>query len=311
MWLFAGKFGVDAWIRIGSSAGGVALAIALFRYRQSLDEDDGFLAITLHSLGALLRGTNREAAHLPAASRLERQARREDLTTHWLWGSAARKYGVEAAEGPRAVLRILSIFILISFFWMTFGQHSSTWVEQAKQLDRDLGFWNPLPSQIQAFNPILVMILIPIMAFGVFPLVERLGVRVTPLRKMSVGMLLAGVAFVIVAQLQERVEAEGIGQVSFALQLPAWILITLSEVLVSITGLEFAYSQAPRRMKSIVMSFWLLCASIGHWLVAVLAHRWASGDLSQTFWNFTYLVAGAAAIFTVRAAFYRYRDYTQ
>lgn len=333
MWLFAADFGLTSlWLRLAIAFGGVALGLVIFGYRQSQEEDDGFLAVLVYSIKALFKKPDLAPAKVHADEGegvLQREASADDIRTHWFFGAAARKYGTEAAEGPRAVLRIVSVFILVSFFWMLFDQHSSTWIEQAKQMDRNLGFWNPLPSQVSSVNPILVMLLIPLLAFGVFPLFERFGIRITPLRKMSVGMLLAETAFVAVALIQSRIEAEGfktipmpaelasltpyilVGKVSVAWQLVPYILMTLSEVLVSITGLEFAYSQAPKRMKSIVMSFWLLCVSIGNWLVAKLAHAWADWELSEAFWYFAYMMFIAGALFTVRALFYQYKDYPQ
>ncbi|HXW60366.1 MAG TPA: MFS transporter, partial [Myxococcota bacterium] len=86
--------------------------------------------------------------------------------------------------------------------------------------------------------------------------------------------------------------------------------ITLSEVLVSITGLEFAYSQSPKRMKSTVMGFWLLTVAFGNVLVALLA-RFGNLALEDFFWVFAGLMAVAALIFAARAAFYQVRDYPQ
>src|SRR5690606_8592734 len=183
---------------------------------------------------------------------------------------------------------IISVFFLVSVFWMLFDQHGSTWVEQAKQMDRHLDFgfwsWSPLPSQVSAVNPIMVMILIPLLTFGLFPALERAGIKVTPLRKMSVGMMGAGSACVVVALIQARIESVGEGPVAIGYQLIPYLLMTFSEVLVSITGLEFAYTQAPQRMKSSVMSFWMLCISFGNWGVAQLSHAWEGWPLSRSFW---------------------------
>lgn len=41
-------------------------------------------------------------------------------------------------------------------------------------------------------------------------------------------------------------------------QVPQFIIITVSEVLVSVTGLEFAYTQAPPAMKSVLQVSGLL-----------------------------------------------------
>jgi len=61
----------------------------------------------------------------------------------------------------KAVLRVLSIFAFIPFFWMLFDQKASTWVVQARSMDLRLGPWTFEPSQIQLVNPALVMLLIP------------------------------------------------------------------------------------------------------------------------------------------------------
>ena len=60
---------------------------------------------------------------------------------------------------------------------------------------------------MQALNPVFVMVFIPIFETLIYPAVEAMGCSVTPLRKMSVGMLLTGLSFVIIALLQVRMSA--------------------------------------------------------------------------------------------------------
>jgi POT family proton-dependent oligopeptide transporter len=55
-----------------------------------------------------------------------------------------------------------------------------------------------------------------------------------------------------------------VNPVSLAWQILPYALLTFGEVLVSATGLEFAYSPAPRAMKGTIMSFWLLSVSYGN-----------------------------------------------
>jgi POT family proton-dependent oligopeptide transporter len=124
-------------------------------------------------------------------------------------------------------------------------------------------------------------------------------------------MLLAGLAFVAVGLVQQKVESEGVGKVSIYWQLFPYVIITLSEVLVSVTGLEFAYTQAPKRMKSVVMSFWLLCVAFGNWFVSLLAHAWEGWSLSTSFFAFAGLMFAAGVLFSIRALFYTYREYPQ
>jgi POT family proton-dependent oligopeptide transporter len=41
--------------------------------------------------------------------------------------------------------------------------------------------------------------------------------------------------------------------------------------MVSVTGLEFAYTQAPRTMKSTIMSIWLVTFALGNLITAVVS----------------------------------------
>lgn len=50
-----------------------------------------------------------------------------------------------------------------------------------------------------------------------------------------------------------------------------YVVLTIAEVLVSLTGLIFAYSQAPKRYKVVIMSALLLTSALGDLLVVVIA----------------------------------------
>ena len=164
------------------------------------------------------------------------------------------------------------------------------------------------PSQIPATNPFLVMILIPISNFGLYPLMKKCGFEPRPLRRMTIGMFTASLAFVSVAIIQSVLDAGT--QLHVFWQMIPYVIITLAEVMVSITGLEFAYSQAPKRMKSVIMGFWLFTVTLGNVLVAFLAKIPEMRPV-MFFWLFAGLMALAAAVFGICASFYRYKDYTQ
>jgi proton-dependent oligopeptide transporter, POT family len=176
-----------------------------------------------------------------------------------------------AVEGARAVMRILRIFAFIPFFWALFDQKASAWVLQARRMDLQVGPFTFEPAQLQFINPALVMILIPLMTGAVYPALNRIGLRATPLRRMTVGMFIAGLAFVLTAMIEQRLD-EG-QRLSVLWQLGPYVALTVSEILVSITGLEFAYTQAPPAMKGTIMSLWLMTTAIGNLVVSLLAAR--------------------------------------
>jgi POT family proton-dependent oligopeptide transporter len=203
--------------------------------------------------------------------------------------AARRKHPDEAIAGVRAVLRVLVLFALVTPFWSLFDQKASTWVLQANAMipfqwfDREhLQATSPIlaavfgpfsriePSQMQAFNPALVMLLIPFNNLVLYPALSRWGYEMTALRRMTAGIAFAGLSWIVVGMMQVVLDR---GQAfSIMWQVLPYALLTLGEVLVSATGLEFAYSQAPLAMKSAIMAFWNLSVTIGNlWVLVVNA----------------------------------------
>ncbi len=175
----------------------------------------------------------------------------------------------EDVEGVRSVLHLLVLFFLVTPFWSLFDQKASTWVLQAGAMTLPGWSWFQGPSQMQALNPLLVMLLIPLNNVLLYPLLGRLF-TVTPLRKMTAGIVLAGVAWVVVGAYQSSMDAGA--KLPILSQVLPYALLTLGEVLVSATGLEFAYSQAPLKMKGVLMSFWSLSVTVGSlWVLLVNA----------------------------------------
>ncbi|MGZ6123370.1 MAG: POT-type proton-dependent oligopeptide transporter, partial [Myxococcales bacterium] len=173
----------------------------------------------------------------------------------------------EAVEGVKAVFRVLSIFVFIPCFWMLFDQKASTWVVQARSMNLRIGSWDFEPAQMQLVNPALVMLLIPFTTGVVYPFFKRLGWELTPLRRMPIGIALGATAFVIAGILNLPVAAGE--RISVLWQVLPYVVLTVGEILVSVTGLEFAYTQAPLTMKSVIQSFWNLTTAAANLAVAL------------------------------------------
>src|SRR5690606_4540957 len=154
-----------------------------------------------------------------------------------------------AVDGVRAVLRILIVFALVTPFWSLFDQKASTWIIQgnAMVVPHEQWWWPSWlvkePAQMQALNPLLVMLLIPFNNLVLYPALRRMGFVVTALRRMGWGIAFSGVSWIVAGVLQLWID--GGAQVSLAWQSLPYLLLTFGEVLVSATALEFAYSQAP------------------------------------------------------------------
>ncbi|MBD7920472.1 MFS transporter [Xanthomonas sp. CFBP 8703] len=236
--------------------------------------------------------------------------------TWWQLERARAVHPDAAVDGVRAVLRVLVVFALATPFFSLFDQKASTWVLQGQQMQMPDWF---SASQMQALNPALVMLLIPFNNLVLYPLLRRGGYEPTALRRMTAGIAFSGLAWIVVGTLQ--VAMDGGDALSIAWQILPYALLTFGEVLVSATGLEFAYSQAPQSMKGVVMSFWNLTTTVGNlWVLlsnaavrndTVTAHIGSTG-LSETaflMFFFAAFACVAALLFGLYARRYRMVDH--
>uniref|UniRef100_A0A9J8CSP3 Solute carrier family 15 member 1b n=1 Tax=Cyprinus carpio carpio TaxID=630221 RepID=A0A9J8CSP3_CYPCA len=106
----------------------------------------------------------------------------------------------------KMVLKVLFLYIPLPMFWALFDQQGSRWTLQATTMDGNFGAFIIQPDQMQIVNPILIVIMVPIMDSAVYPLIKKCHINFTPLRRMTVGMLLAALAFVAAALLQIQID---------------------------------------------------------------------------------------------------------
>nr|XP_008105147.1 PREDICTED: solute carrier family 15 member 1 isoform X2 [Anolis carolinensis] len=124
---------------------------------------------------------------------------------HWLdW--AREKYDKRLILQTKMVLKVLFLYIPLPMFWALFDQQGSRWTLQATTMDGDFGLVQIQPDQMQTVNPILIVIMVPIVDAVVYPLIQKCHINFTPLRKMTVGMLLAALAFVVAAVVQVQID---------------------------------------------------------------------------------------------------------
>jgi len=177
--------------------------------------------------------------------------------------------------GLSAIGRLSFIYLFLAVFWALYDQTGSTWVFQSKSpfIDKEFSLFghvfNLLPSQIQAINPILVLVLIPLFSAVLYPAIHKI-IPLKPLYKIVIGMLFGVLSYLIVAYIESRI-SQGI-ETSVNWQFFAYLLLTIAEVLISVTALEFSYTQAPNQMKSTIMGFYLFSVSLGNIFVAIISN---------------------------------------
>jgi dipeptide/tripeptide permease len=126
----------------------------------------------------------------------------------------------------------------------------------------------------------------------IYPFIrKRLHLAFTPITRITLGFLVAALAMLYAGTLQSAIYAAPPcfkypnackmgqtdtgksmpNQVHIGWQAPAYVLVAVSEILASVTGLELAYAKAPENMKSFIMSLFLLTSAGGSLLGILIA----------------------------------------
>ena len=217
-------------------------------------------------------------------------------------------------EGIRSLGKLCIIFLFVSMFYALFYQSESAWVLQAEKMNlRWLGK-NWLPAQMQAANPLLIMILIPLFSYIIYPALNSIW-KLTPLRKIGIGMFLTAASFLVPVWIE--IQLKNGSQPSIGWQFFAYIFLTGAEVMVSITAIEFAYTQAPRKMKSLLQSVELLAISLGNLFAAVVNNIIKNDDGTSKlpgasyYWFFVISMLVTACIFIPVSCWYKPKEYIQ
>ncbi len=221
--------------------------------------------------------------------------------------TCAARHSEEERRGAHNLLRVLIVFAMIIPFWSLFDQTMTSWVLQGAKmqpisLDTSWCTFSFGAEEMQSFNPLLVMIFVPVMTLLVYPYVGRWS---KPLKRMGIGIVLAGLSYGVVALLQQFLD-EG-AQLSIMWQGVPYLMLTISEILVSTTGLEYAYTAAGKNMKSLVSSFWFLTSTMGNFLVIYLTTLVSDPASVSTFLIYGGLavVIGLLFLFVTTRRFFR------
>lgn len=138
-------------------------------------------------------------------NRFKHRSSKYPKRAHWMdW--AEEKYEKLLIAQIKMVVKVLFLYIPLPMFWALFDQQGSRWTLQATTMDGNFGLLVIQPDQMQMMNPIMILIMVPIVDSVVYPLIKKCGLNFTPLKRMTVGMLMAGLAFAAAGIVQLQID---------------------------------------------------------------------------------------------------------
>lgn len=210
--------------------------------------------------------------------------------------------------------RLCVIYVFVSMFFALFYQSQGAWILQAENMNlKWLGItW--LPAQVQFVNSFYLLPMIPLFTYVLYPAISKVF-PLTPLRKIGLGMFVTAACFVIPAWVEIQI-GRGL-KPSIGWQFFAYIFLTAGEILASIPVLEFSYTQAPKRLKTFVMSLYLLSISLGNFFSAAVNHFIQNEDGSTKlpgasyYWFFAIAMLVTLALYIPVAMLFPVKEYIQ
>ncbi|CAJ1935196.1 unnamed protein product [Cylindrotheca closterium] len=197
----------------------------------------------------------------------------------------SNEWTAQQLEDANRTLQILPVLSMLPIFWMLYDQQGSVWTLQASRMHLTFGIE---PEQMNVINPVEILLFIPLFDKCIYPSIERLmGRPFTHLSRMAWGMLFCAISFfvsgVLESVLQAQAEANhddvdsdsngngnGKSNISILWQLPQITLLSIAEILLSVTGYDFCYSNSSSSCKALIMALFLMTTAGGDFFAGIL-----------------------------------------
>jgi POT family proton-dependent oligopeptide transporter len=181
---------------------------------------------------------------------------------------AACKWDDVFVDELKQAIMACKIFVPLSIYWVCYNQLSNNLLSQAGVMYRPPGLPNDIMNN---FDPIALIIFIPIVDGLLYPMLRRMKINFTTQQRITVGFFLGALSMVYAAVVQYYIYKDELfissggtaSNLNVFLQIPCYLLIAFSEIFASITSMEYAYTHAPKSMKSLVsaLSLWPNCVA--------------------------------------------------
>ncbi|XP_036331391.1 solute carrier family 15 member 2 [Rhagoletis pomonella] len=228
------------------------------------------------------------------------RTRKDEQPAYWLH-NAVGKYDEAFVNDVCKVLKITKLFLPLPIYFALLAQQDSSWTFQASMMNTTVVNTITIqPDQAKAMGPILLFILIPLWQYIFTPIIRRLfGRELKPLHSVTIGGVSSALAFICAGVLQEYIYNHPYRYVSIVWQVPQFLLLMLGELLLSIPGLKFAFTQAPASMKSVVTAAWFINNAFGNLIVVFITKLDIFASQSYEYFFYAVLMIVSIIIFAM------------
>ncbi|XP_055924089.1 solute carrier family 15 member 1 isoform X2 [Eupeodes corollae] len=242
------------------------------------------------------------------------------LVNKWKQGSVVKNNWLHHAIGQyeesfvndvSKVLKIFKLFIPLTIYSALLAQQDSSWTFQASQMNTTVWGVTLQADQAKAMGPVLLFIFIPLWQYILGPILRHFDMEMNALQSVTLGGVCSALSFIAAGVLQELIYTEPYKSISIAWQVPQFALLMMGELFLSIPGLQFAFTQAPLSMKSVVTAGWFLNNAFGNLLVVIITEMDIFESQSSGYFFYAVLMIVCIIVFSLLAYIHLIDDQAQ
>lgn len=218
---------------------------------------------------------------------------------YWLHYSIDR-YSEEFVNDVTIFFQVVKLLPL-PIYYALLAQQDSSWTFQATQMNTTIIGISIEPDQAKAMGPIFLFLMIPLWQYIFVPILRKFDISLHPLNSVIIGAICSALAFLCAGVLQIEIEENEMKSLNILWQIPQFVLLMMGELFLSIPGLQFAFTQAPESMKSILTAAWFLNNAFGNLIVVFLTEIKVFQSQSTEYFMYATIMLICIAIFATLA----------
>jgi len=183
---------------------------------------------------------------------------------------------------------LLAVYSIVIFFWFSFHQNGLTLTYFARDYTKlQLGSLNLSVELFQSINPLLIVILVPVI-ISFFSFLRKKNLEPSTPKKIAIGMFIAGCAYLLMTfgsiSLPPFSEIKNVGlplekKVTPLLLVATYFILTVAEIFISPLGISFVSKVAPPKYQGLMQGGWLGATALGNQLLFIGAILYANVPL--------------------------------
>ncbi len=203
-------------------------------------------------------------------------------------------FGIKNLHEVYRIIKMIPFFIGTILFFVCYEQIFSSFAQHHIKMDRQVGSWVLSPTQLRAIQPLLVILLTPLIRLLIAPMLDRRKAHHTSIAKFRLSFIAFALAFAYLVITEFAIERGY--NIWVAWDIVPYFFMTIGEIFGLIYGLQFCLTYAPINRKVTANSIYFLNGFFGSIISAIIAN--CIGDIGSKYFLIFLFISIVGVVFT-------------